>query len=114
MEPGERRIPPVRQIIDGHVYDTVTASLQWQWDSCDDPEWERGGCVLGLFLSVHGRYFSYYCGEEDDFRVFLTPLTEREAIEWMQRECPYEIEQVFGKLFEAGEGPAYTPKYPEL
>jgi hypothetical protein len=108
-------VPKYREIINGHVYDTETASVIFRFDFSDDPEavwYLEPDTHYGLMQNVWGQYFCYYNDLDNSIAGgnVITPLDRAGAIKWMERHCSWLIESVFGKLHEAGEGPAYTPK----
>ena len=109
MSPTKTKtVPKCREIIDGFAYDTETASLIHSWDNSEiDCQFE--GCG-GLTQNRWGHFFAYYFCDDSPEENGLIAFTQEDAIKYMQNHCPWEIEQFFGKLYEAGEGPAFTPK----
>lgn len=103
----------IRRIIGGQVYDTETASVIYRYDSATEPHYEEHWldyeCVL--FQNLWGHYFSYYIDENYEGQETITVHPDQASvIKWMERHCFWLIEDHFGKLHEAGEGPPYTPK----
>lgn len=111
MKPSSTRpIPKYREVIGGHVYDTETASVVWRWDERDEPDVYNRSAHYGLMKNLWGQYFSYYCDDDYEGQHIIRALDQEGAIKWMERHCGWLVESEFGKLHEAGEGPAYTPK----
>jgi hypothetical protein len=113
VKPKVRELPKIRRSINGLAYDTETASVLYRYDSDEDSGTEYCGFQyeVGLLQNLWGHYFCYSYDDtqpEEGYRV--TPLTKEEAMKWAERYCPLLVEDIFGKLHEAGEGPAYTPK----
>jgi len=106
-----------RRVINGHTYDTETAScLAWWY--CTEYGPNAGE---DLYVNVHGHYFILRHDEDElsqwaeseeqqEDRFFkLTPLTRIEAIQWAEKYCNRQVEELFGRMPEPGEGEAYTP-----
>ena len=105
------RNPNFRKIIGGIAYDTETASvIAEQWYD-EDIDYQISGPQhpydVGevLYQNKWDQYFLYcFCEANDIMPEEIRPLTREEAIAWMEKHCPTEmIEDVFGKMKEAGE-----------
>jgi hypothetical protein len=106
----------LRRVIGGLAYDTGTASLLYHRAYGDRPDEEDYPGAVGeaLYHNVHGAYFLLTYNEcvdpwEDGYRK-IVPLTQTQAIIWAEVNCPHLVEELFGRMPEAGEGPPYTPR----
>ena len=95
----------VRQVISGEAYDTETASCLHRWES------EHGPVGEALYQNLHDRYFLYswnedFVGEPEGWER-LRPLTTQQAIDWAERMCFWLVEELFGRMPEAGAGEPY-------
>ena len=109
--------PHCRRIISGVAYDTDTASVVAQvWEdetfeyAINGPQhpYEVGQV---LYKNLWDQFFLYLyddSGEEEGVDG-IRPLTRAEAIEWCEGHFHHyavDIEDIFGKFKEAGEGAA--------
>lgn len=106
----------IRRVIGGLAYDTETASCLAWWD-CTEYGPDMGE---DLYVNVHGHYFlvrhdedeitSNFAGRDADrWDQYLTlkPLTRAEAIAWTEKHHWRLVEELFGRMPEAGEGEPY-------
>ena len=104
-----------KRIIGGKTYNTETATQIAGWGGGDGP-YERGRY---LYQSRLGAFFlySYFEGSGEDDYEKIEPLTPEQAREWLEENQSYNpdlIEQLFGKMPEAGSGEIkYTLRLPE-
>jgi hypothetical protein len=117
----ELPVPEIRLVIGGHAYDTRTASVLYHARGDDNPEAPQNADQWGevLMLNRWGHHFCISYNEmrepwDADYQT-LRVLTEREAMQWMERVNPYCVEDIFGTMPEAGEGEPYVAlqKVPE-
>ena len=90
----------------GFVYDTESASCLWREERIHNETTFSGAA---LYLNVYDTYFSHSYHQWDRFNG-ITVLTPQEAVRYIAQRAPDKVEEIFGKLHEDGEGPAFTPK----
>jgi hypothetical protein len=95
-------------VIGGEVYDTEAASVLHHYCVDHDDMPFAFGAVLMITLS--DRHFVVdYNTTGDAESAWLRPLRIQEAVYWALLHCNKLVEEIFGHLHEAGEGPRYTP-----
>jgi hypothetical protein len=113
-EPKPRPMPPVRRIIGGLAYDTTTASVLYHWQYGDNPDEPPNVDAVGgaLLVNLWGAYFAlvynYNLDPWDNGHEEIRPLTREQAIAWAELHCPFRVEDIFGKMPEAGQAEPYT------
>src|SRR5215470_544424 len=102
----KRRVLRVVDAKTGFVYDTESASCLWREEKIHSEVTFSGAA---LYLNVYDTYFLHIYHQWDRFNG-IRVLTVQEAIRHTAVHCPAKVEEIFGKLHEDGEGPAFTPK----
>ena len=80
----------MRKIINGKAYDTDTADMIAEWQSCGDPiRWET------LYRKKTGEFFLLI---NDPYRtgVRISPISEFEANMWVEDCANEKYEEIFG------------------
>ena len=88
----------IKRIISGKTYNTDTSSLIYHADA--DPAGLRH---QALYQTRHGAFFLFW-SDADVGESGLKPLSDSEALEWLERmeADPAIIERLFGVFPEAG------------
>jgi len=102
----KRRVLRVVDPKTGFVYDTGSASCLWRRETIHNETTFSG---LALYLNVYDAYFLHRYHQWDRFNG-IEVVTLQEAIRVTAQCAPNQVEVIFGKLHEDGEGPAFTPK----
>jgi hypothetical protein len=102
----KRRVLRVVDSKMGFVYDTESASCLWREERISS---ERAFHGVALYLNIYDTYFLHRYHQWDRFNG-IQVVTIQEAIQHTAQHCPNKVEEIFGKLHEDGEGPAFTPK----
>jgi hypothetical protein len=94
----------MRRIKDGTAYDTETGDFIVECGGDERDEW-----VHRLYRTRYGAYFLYEAGpepgeepDEYDAAEYLRPLSDHEAMEWLERNANGLVEKYFGEMTEAG------------
>ena len=94
----------MRRIRNGKAYDTETGDLIVERGGDERDEW-----VHRLYRTRYGAYFLYEAGPEPGEQSHdyydaehLRPLSDREAMEWLQLNANGLVEKYFGEMTEAG------------
>lgn len=91
---------------DGHLYAPTTASRQWVVES--PPPHDRRFSGVALYQTVAGEWFVHHYHQWDRF-CSVTPGLEAAIKATLHYKGQREARAIFGKLFEKGQGPAFTP-----
>jgi hypothetical protein len=94
----------MRCIRNGRAYDTETGDFVVETGGDERDEW-----VHRLYRTRNGKFFLYEAGPETgeqpneyDSAEDLTPLSDRQAKKWLERNANGLVEKYFGKMPEAG------------
>jgi hypothetical protein len=102
----KRRVLRVVDPKTGFVYDTESASCLWRQEKIHSDTVFSGAA---LYLNIYDVYFLHLYHQWDRFNG-IRVVTIQEAIRHTTQYVPNKVEEIFGKLHEDGEGPAFTPK----
>jgi hypothetical protein len=94
----------MRCIVDRKAYDTRTGDFIVECGGDERDQW-----IYRLYRTRNGRYFLYEAGPNpterpDHYEPFegITPLSDEEAQEWLERNANGLVEKYFGEAPEAG------------
>jgi len=101
---------PIKRVIDGKSYNSTTATLIHDEDLStkdDDPAFPH---CLQLYRTRFGQFFMVerneeflnHATDEGDRRDSIYPMSQDEALKWMEKYCNGKIEQ-FMEVPEAGD-----------
>jgi predicted DNA binding CopG/RHH family protein len=98
----------MKKILDRKTYNTDTAILVAEsWSSHSD-----AGSML--YQTRHGAYFLFVQPPQNPADSYLKPLSDDEALKWLQAHAEHLIEQYFGHFPEAGAAERrWTVRIPE-
>lgn len=109
------RTKPVKMVINGKAYNTATATLVFYTKGDDEPIETGSGLYLPgafeLYRNRHGAFFivkrdmhrNNYHNDDYFFEDEIRPISNNEALGYMEKYCQNEIEYYFPEIPEAGD-----------
>ena len=109
------RTKPVKMVINGKAYNTATATLVFYTKGEEDPIDTGSGLYLPgafeLYRNRHGAFFivkrdmhrNDFHNDNYFFEDEIRPISDKEALGYMEKFCQDEIEYFFPETPEAGD-----------